>query len=44
MQKENPWSKDTDAGNLYEEFIHAAAVCVKGAEQIRKERDQFEGN
>jgi NTP pyrophosphatase (non-canonical NTP hydrolase) len=44
MQKESPWGKDSDAGDLYEEFIHAAAVCVKGAELVRKERDKLEGN
>jgi NTP pyrophosphatase (non-canonical NTP hydrolase) len=43
MQKEKDWGKDSDASDLYEELIHAAAVAVAIAEQVKeKERDELE--
>jgi NTP pyrophosphatase (non-canonical NTP hydrolase) len=35
LQKGSASAKETDAGNLYEEVVQAAAVCLKWAETIR---------
>lgn len=37
MQKDQGWGKDTDASDLYTELIHAAAVAVAMAEQVKEE-------
>lgn len=38
MQKrQKGWGKETDAGDLYEELIHTAAVAVAIAEQVLEE-------
>ncbi|MGG3383065.1 MazG-like family protein [Heyndrickxia faecalis] len=37
MQRQKGWGKETDAGDLYEELIHTAAVAVAIAEQVLEE-------
>lgn len=34
MQKDMGWGKESDAGNLFEELVHTAAVAVAMAEQV----------
>ncbi|MCI1574718.1 MAG: MazG-like family protein [Weizmannia coagulans] len=41
MQKDMGWGKESDAGNLFEELVHTAAVAVAIAEQVY-ERGAFE--
>lgn len=44
LQADESWAKDTDKSNTYDEIIDLAAVCLRWAEQIKRNEKPIDKN